>query len=136
MTPDGETTAGKITGIGGVFVTSPDPEALKAWYRDKLGFDITDYGAHFRSADDPAAEQSYTLWSPFSNDTQYLKPSTKPFMINFRVDDLEAYVETLAARGVTLEGDGVVTEPYGKFAWVVDRDGTKLELWQQIGDAP
>ncbi len=127
---------GHIIGLGGVFVVSADPEGLKAWYRDTLGIDITEYGASFKSAQDPSGDQVYQVWSVFKADTPYLKPSEKDFMVNFRVDDLDTFAETLKSRGVELLDGGVVKEPYGKFAWILDPDGTKIELWEQIGDAP
>ncbi len=127
---------GRVLGIGGIFVTSPDNDKLRAWYRDVLGVNITDYGAHFLYKDEPDVEKAYNIWGVFKDDTKYLQPSSKPFMINFRVDDLEAFLATIADKGVKPLGDGVLEESYGKFAWIMDPDGTKIELWQQIGPIP
>jgi len=128
--------AGRILGIGGVFVTSADPDKLKAWYRDVLGVDITQYGANFPVSAEQDVDSGYNIWGVFKDDTTYIKPSSKPFMINFRVDDLDAFTAKLKDKGVALLGDGILEESYGKFAWVLDPDGTKVELWQQIGAIP
>lgn len=131
-----DTETGRVLGIGGVFVTSPDPDALRAWYRDMLGFDITPYGANFPISAEQDVDSGYSVWGVFKDDTQYIQPSTKPFMFNLRVDDLDALAAKLDAKGVKLLGDGILSESYGKFAWVMDPDGTKIELWQQVGPIP
>lgn len=129
-------TRGKITGLGGVFVKSPDREKLVAWYRDVLGFPYDGYGANFLFRDAQAQEKvGYNVWGPFKDGTDYFEPSGKDFMINLRVDDLEAFLEKVRAAGVRLVGN-VETYDYGKFAWIVDPDGTKIELWEQVGPAP
>jgi predicted enzyme related to lactoylglutathione lyase len=117
----------KITGIGGIFIKSPNPKALSAWYRDTLGIDVESWGgAMFRRGD-----QSPTVvtWSPFSEGTDYFAPSTRDVMINFAVDDLDAFLAQIEAKGVKVLGK-METDPNGKFAWVIDPDGTKLEFWQ------
>ncbi len=124
------TDRGRVLGLGGVFIKSPDPDRLKAWYRDVLGFALDDYGVNFSLAE----QDGYQLWSPFSADTTYFAPSKREIMLNFRVDDLDALIAKIVAAGGEMLGD-VQEEPYGKFAWLVDPDGTKIELWQQSGDS-
>jgi catechol 2,3-dioxygenase-like lactoylglutathione lyase family enzyme len=119
---------GRITGIGGVFVKSPDPKALAAWYRDVLGIHIESWGGAKLSLDAPGHPPANT-WTPFAHDTTYFAPSTREVMLNFAVDDLDAFLARLKSHGVTILG----REDYGdigKFAWIMDPDGTKLEFWQ------
>ena len=121
----------RVTGIGGVFFKSKDPKALGAWYKAHLGIEVEEWGgAAFRWK---GAENSEgvgtTVWSPFSAETNYFAPSTAPFMINYRVEDLHALLAALRSEGVQVE-DKVEESEYGKFGWVIDPDGNKLELWQ------
>ncbi len=121
----------RVTGIGGVFFKSRDPKALGAWYRTHLGIDVQEWGgAAFRwnGADNPDGVGT-TIWSPFAADTGCFAPGTASFMINYRVDDLHAVLAALRAEGVHVE-DKVEESGYGKFGWVIDPDGNKLELWQ------
>ncbi len=117
----------RITAFGGVFFHSPDPKALCAWYREKLGLKIEDWGGAMIQAD--GAGPPFGVWSPFKKDTDHFKPSSREFMINFAVDDLDAFLAGLEAKGVDVQGrqqmDGM-----GKFAWILDPDGTKTELWE------
>ena len=122
------TDRGRILGLGGVFIKSPDPDRLKAWYRDVLGLALDDYGVTFSLA----GQDGDQVWSPFAADAIYFAPSTREVMLNFRVDDLDALIAKIVAAGGEMHGD-VQEEPYGKFAWLVDPDGTKIELWQQTG---
>lgn len=117
----------KITGIGGIFIKSTDPKALSAWYRDKLGMPIEDWGGALlkQSAQSP----STATWSPFEEGTQYFAPSTRDVMINFAVDDLDTYLAQIEAKGVKVLGR-METDPNGKFAWILDPDGTKIEFWE------
>lgn len=117
----------KITGLGGVFYVVDDPEATRAWYRDTLGID-GDYGPMLRWSEE-TCEQPYSLISHFKDDS-YLKPGTASFMINLRVDDLDGFVAQLRAKGVDVLDE--VDEGYGKFAWLLDPNGVKIELWQQL----
>lgn len=124
----------KIIGVGGIFLHSPDPEALMAWYADVLGLTINDYGgADFLHADSGKAfpQGARTIFTAFKDDTDYFKPSDKSFMINLMIDDMDSMLAHLKDKGVSL-----VDEPqdfdYGRFAWVMDPDGTKIELWQPI----
>lgn len=119
----------RVTGIGGIFFKSKDPKALSAWYRDHLGLDVSDWGgAVFRwgGVDSPAG---MTLWSPFAADSNYMAPGTSPFMINFRVADLDALLVALRSEGCHVL-DGTETSEQGTFGWVIDPDGNKVELWE------
>lgn len=117
----------RITTFGGVFFRSPDPKALAAWYRDTLGLAIEDWGGALLTPEGKGP--SHAVWSPFKNDSGKFKPSTREFMINFAVDDLDAFVAQLEAKGVEVH-ERQEYEGMGKFAWIMDPDGTKLELWQ------
>ncbi|MBV7257235.1 VOC family protein [Pacificimonas sp. WHA3] len=121
----------KITGIGGVFVKSQNRVAREAWYAAHLGLK-GEYGANLKYRDD--SEEAFAVISTFAGDTDYMEPSTVPVMINFRVDDLDAFQKKLEAEGVEILGRQ--DESYGKFAWIMDPDGIKIELWEQIGPAP
>lgn len=120
----------KVTGIGGIFFKCKDPKQMQEWYKTHLGLDTNDYGATFewREADD-ATKEGATQWSPFSETTKYFEPSTKEFMINYRVADLEALVEELKKEGVTIV-DEIATYDYGKFVHIIDVEGNKIELWE------
>jgi catechol 2,3-dioxygenase-like lactoylglutathione lyase family enzyme len=119
---------GHITGLGGVFVKSRDPHALAKWYRDVLGLRLEPWGGAMLRYDAPG-HPSVLAWNAFPNATSYMDPSTREFMINFAVDDLDAYLTRLEGKGVRVlkREDGGAT---GKFAWILDPDGTKIELWQ------
>ena len=119
---------GQITGIGGIFVKSPDAKALAAWYRDTLGITLEPWGGAALRYDAPN-HPPVAVWSAFPNTTKMMSPSTRDFMINFAVDDLDALLERLKDKGVPiLKRDD--SDPSGRFAWIVDPDGTKIELWQ------
>ena len=119
---------GRITGIGGIFVVSKNPKALAAWYRDVLGISLEPWGgATFRY--DATGHPAVAVWNAFPEGESYLAPSRRDFMLDFAVDDLDAFLTRLEARGVTiLKRDD--SDPNGKFAWILDPDGTKIELWQ------
>lgn len=117
----------RITGIGGVFIKSRDPKALSAWYRDKLGIAVEDWGGALLKQSAQSPPQA--VWSPFEEGTQYFAPSTRDVMINFAVDDLDTFLKQIEAKGVKVIGK-METDPNGKFAWVLDPDGTKLEFWE------
>ena len=117
----------RITGFGGVFVHSADPKALAAWYRDTLGLTIEDWGGAMISAN--GAGPGYGVWSAFNKETGHFKPSSREFMINFAVDNLDAFVAGLEAKGIEVNGRQEMAG-MGKFAWILDPDGTKIELWQ------
>ena len=117
----------KITGLGGVFYVVKDPEATRAWYRETLGID-GDYGPQLNWSED-TGDKPYSLISHFKDD-QYIKPGRGSFMINLRVDDLDTFVAQLKDKGVDVLDS--VDEGYGKFAWLLDPDGVKIELWEQV----
>jgi predicted enzyme related to lactoylglutathione lyase len=120
----------RVTGIGGIFFKARDPQALAAWYRTHLGLAVEDWGgAAFRWADDNAGGAGTTIWTPFKDDTGYFAPSTAPFMVNYRVEDLQGLLAALRAEGCQVMDD-VQDSEFGKFGWVVDPEGNKLELWQ------
>jgi catechol 2,3-dioxygenase-like lactoylglutathione lyase family enzyme len=117
-----------ITGIGGVFFKSKDPKALAAWYRDVLGIKVEDWGGAALRTDVPD-RPPVVVWGPFPDGTDYFSPSTREFMVNFAVDDLDGFLAKLKTKGViVLKRDD--SDPNGRFAWIVDPDGTKIELWE------
>lgn len=120
----------RVTGIGGFFFKSLNPKELMAWYEKHLGLKTDDYGSTFWWKDDSGNDCS-TQWSPFSEDTNYFVPSEKQFMQNFRVEHLEQLLQKLSNEGVTIVGD-MQTYEYGKFGWVLDIEGNKIELWEPI----
>ena len=120
----------KITGLGGVFYVVKDPEATRAWYRDVLGLD-GEYGPQLNWSEE-TGEKPYSLVSHFKDD-QYIQPGKGGFMINLRVDDLDGFVAQLKGMGVDVLDS--VDEGYGKFAWLLDPDGVKIEFWEQV-EAP
>jgi predicted enzyme related to lactoylglutathione lyase len=120
----------KVIGIGGIFFKSANPPALKAWYKEHLGIEADQYGAVFpHNGFDTFDKESYTVWSPFVKDTGYFHPSNQPFMINFVVDDLLGLLEELTKAGIAQVGTMEEAE-YGKFAWIMDIEGNKIELWE------
>ena len=121
----------KVTGIGGVFFKSRgDNAALAAWYRDNLGLALEDFGgAILRWPDDTAEDRGLTVWHVAEKDSQWFSPSSAPFMINYRVDDLDGMLAQLRAAGVEIVG-GPESHENGKFAWILDPDGNKVELWE------
>lgn len=122
----------RVTGLGGVFYKVADPARTTAWYREMLGIG-GEWGATFRWADDGGADP-YSVLSPFGAGSDYFDPSPVPFMINLRVDDLDAIIALLEEKGVPVLGRQ--DEDYGSFAWILDCDDVKVELWQQKGSAP
>jgi predicted enzyme related to lactoylglutathione lyase len=120
----------RVTGIGGVFFKSKDPEKTRDWYKNHLDIQSDQYGAMFqwRQANNPD-KIGCTVWSPFKDDTDYFDPSEQPFMINYRVDDLEKLLTVLKEEGVKIVGE-MESFDYGKFAWIMDPDGNKIELWE------
>lgn len=120
----------KVTGIGGIFFKCKDPKKMMEWYKNHLGMDTNEYGVTFewREQTDPA-KTGVTQWSPFIESTTYFAPSSKDFMINYRVENLEALVESLKQEGVTLL-DEITSYDYGKFIHIMDVEGNKIELWE------
>jgi predicted enzyme related to lactoylglutathione lyase len=123
---------GKVTGIGGIFFKCKDPKKMTEWYSQHLGLNTNPYGATFEwfeAAD--STKKAQTQWTPFSETTKYFEPSTKDFMINYRVENLEALVEELKKGGVTIV-DTIETYDYGKFIHILDGEGNKIQLWEPI----
>jgi len=122
----------KATGIGGIFFKSQNPEETNGWYEKHLGLVLNEYGSlfEFRMSDEPD-RKGYLQWGPFKHDTTYFEPSTKEFMINFRVENLQDMVKDMKAAGVNVV-DEIEEYEYGKFVHVMDPDGNKIELWEPI----
>ena len=120
----------KVTGVGGIFFKTKDPEKMKEWYNKNLGLVTNEYGSvfEFRESDRPE-NKAYSVWSPFKDDTDYFQPSEKEFMINYRVENIEALVEELQKSGITI-CDEIETYEYGKFVHILDPENNKIELWE------
>jgi len=121
----------KVTGLGGVFYKVADTERTARWYRETLGLG-GEWGIMLPWKADETGE-AFSLFSAFKQDSDYFAPSAERFMVNLRVDDLDAMVVELEGKGVEILGRQ--EEDYGKFAWIMDCDGVKLELWEQKGPA-
>lgn len=122
----------KVTGIGGVFFFCEDTQKTKDWYSENLGLQTNQWGSsiEFRNAHRPE-EINYLQWSPFEKDSPYFSPSKKEFMINYRVQNIEALVEKLKANNVTVL-DTIQTFDYGKFVHIMDHEDNKIELWEPV----
>ncbi|HEY3370595.1 MAG TPA: VOC family protein [Prolixibacteraceae bacterium] len=128
--PINQATTKRVTGIGGIFFKCKDPNKMRDWYKTHLGFNTNQYGTVFewrQGAD--TTKKGFTQWSPFSEKTKYFQPSEKDFMINYRVENLDALVVELKKEGVTLT-DSIETFDYGKFVHILDLEGNKVELWE------
>ena len=125
-------TTPKVTGIGGIFFFSEDPEKTKEWYAENLGLEVNQWGSsfEFRNANRPD-EINYLQWSPFKQGSEYFSPSKKEFMINYRVQNVEGLVNKLKNNGVTIL-DSIETYDYGKFVHIMDAEGNKIELWEPV----
>ncbi len=122
----------KVTGIGGIFFFSENPKETREWYAKNLGLEVNDYGSTFEFRDVKNPEEIGSLqWSPFKKGSKYFEPSKKEFMINYRVQNIEALVEKLKANGVTILDD-IASYDYGKFVHIMDAEGNKIELWEPI----
>ncbi|TKR29506.1 VOC family protein [Luteimonas gilva] len=123
----------KVTGIGGVFLKCKgDSAALGAWYQKHLGMALEDFGGSIlRWPDDKAEDGGLTVWALADKDSQWFSPSESSFMINYRVDDLDGLLAQLRAAEVTIVG-GPESHENGKFAWIMDPDGNKVELWEPM----
>jgi len=125
-----EQSIGKVCGIGGIFFKCKDPKKIREWYHTHLGINTNQYGAVFewrQGAD--TTQKGFTQWSPFSEKTKYFEPSVKDFMINYRVENIEALVAELKKNNVNIL-DTIETYDYGKFIHILDIEGNKLELWE------
>ena len=124
----------RVKGIGGVFLKADNPEATRAWYSKHLGIKSGQWGGTFRWGKDEERNQNgYTAWSIFKSDTTYTDPSTKDAMINYRVHNLEELLQLLKEEGVEIVGE-METFEYGKFGWIMDPNGYKIELWEPNDD--
>ncbi len=125
-------TTPRVTGIGGIFFFSKDPEKTKEWYSENLGLEVNQWGSSFevRNAQRPD-EINYLQWSPFKQGSEYFAPSKKEFMINYRVQNIEALVNKLQSNGVTIL-DSIEAFDYGKFVHIMDDEGNKIELWEPV----
>jgi catechol 2,3-dioxygenase-like lactoylglutathione lyase family enzyme len=122
----------RVTGIGGIFFKSKDPKALTEWYGTHLGLPVQAWGGasfDWVTPDNPGGVGT-TLWNPFKADTTYFAPSPASFMINFRVHDVHALVAALREEGCDVDPKGVEESDFGKFAWVMDPEGNRVELWE------
>ena len=120
----------RVTGIGGIFFKCKDPKAMREWYQTHLGLNTNQYGSVFewyQGAD--STKKGFSQWSPFKETTNYFLPSTKEFMINYRVDNLDLLLVELKKEGVTIT-DTMQTFDYGKFVHIMDLEGNKIELWE------
>jgi predicted enzyme related to lactoylglutathione lyase len=126
------TNTEKVTGIGGVFFRARDPVAMAAWYRDNLGIPVQDGYADLPwSEKSPTGKPGSTVWSVFPDDTDYFGSTRPAFMINYRVADLDKMLAQLRANGVAVEK--VEDFDYGRFAWLTDPEGNRIELYQPLG---
>jgi len=127
-----EDQAPKVVGIGGIFFFTTNPEQTNQWYSENLGIPTSAYGTSFESRNlDNPAEINTTQWCPFKQGSDYFAPSTKEFMINYRVQHIEALVNKLMANGVKVL-DEIATYDYGKFVHILDPEGNKIELWEPV----
>ncbi|MEQ8926095.1 MAG: VOC family protein [Fulvivirga sp.] len=125
---------GRVTGIGGIFFKSNEPKKLTNWYNKHLGLVTNEYGSmfEFRDTNNPE-KKGYLQWSAFSKDSTYMEPSEQPFMINYRVVNIEALVNQLKKEGVEIV-DEIATYDYGKFVHIMDPEGNKIELWEPVDE--
>lgn len=121
----------KVTGIGGVFLKSrSDAKALAAWYQEHLGMKLEDFGgAVLNWKEDTASDGGITVWHVAEKDSEWFSPSQSPFMINYRIDDMDGMIRQLGKAGIDLV-DGPESHENGRFAWIMDPDGNKVELWE------
>lgn len=129
-TTKGQNEMKRVIGIGGIFFKCNDPEKVREWYKTHLGFDVDQYGAMFKCGDEAdSSSKGFLQWAPFPENTKYFDPSTREFMINYRVENIEALVELLKDEGVTIL-DSIETYDYGKFVHILDIEDNKIELWE------
>lgn len=125
----------RVTGIGGIFFKARDPVALREWYRRHLGIALEAWGGavfQWRSTDNPSGEGA-TVWNVFEEASTYFAPSRASFMVNYRVEDLHAVLAALRAEGCEVD-EKVEESEFGKFGWVMDPEGNRVELWQPPPD--
>ena len=127
--------SGRITGIGGIFFKCQNPDKMRKWYNINFGLSDDKYGHPFKwkKPEDPT-KNGYTVWNSFDDKSDYFKPSDQKYMINYRVENLEALISDLKKKGVTIVGE-IESFDYGKFGWVLDPEGNKIELWEPIDES-
>jgi predicted enzyme related to lactoylglutathione lyase len=122
----------RVTGIGGIFLKAENPEDMYEWYEKHLGIQREPHGhgamLHWREHENPERE-GVTVWALFKKDSEYFNPSQAPFMLNYRVDDLDGLLAALRAEGVAIDPKREDSD-YGRFAWITDPEGNKIELWE------
>lgn len=121
----------RVVGIGGIFFKANDPDALRAWYRRHLGMDIQDWGGMsfpWHTPEKPTPD-GVTVWTIFPSSSTYFAPSTAPFMVNYRVEDLGAVIAALREEGCAVD-EKTEESDFGKFGWVMDPEGNRIELWE------
>ncbi len=123
----------RVTGLGGFFFKAQNPDHIKEWYKNHLGIPTDNYGWSFWWKD-AEGNDCMTQWSPMKDDTSYFDPSEKQFMMNFRVENLVELLAVLEKEGVTIVGE-IQEYEYGKFGWILDPEGNKLELWEPVDKA-
>jgi predicted enzyme related to lactoylglutathione lyase len=123
----------RVTGLGGLFFRSQNPDKLKNWYRNHLGIDAGQYGHSFKWKSIEDSKIGHTVWSIFDQKTKYFSPSNQEFMMNFRVENLEKLLVLLKEEGVVQVGE-MESHDYGKFAWILDPEGRKIELWEPVDE--
>jgi predicted enzyme related to lactoylglutathione lyase len=125
----------RVTGIGGVFFKCNDPQSMLEWYDEHLGISPAGESAVFewKQKDNPD-KFGHTVWGPFAEASKYFNPSKRDFMINYRVDNLEGLIAQLKNEGVEIVGD-IERYDYGKFGWIMDPEGNKIELWEPVDEA-
>lgn len=122
----------RVTGIGGIFFKCEDPQKMNDWYKRHLGMDTSEYGASFEWIEkSDVTKTGTTQWATFGDSTDYFNPSSKNFMINYRVENLEALAKMLKDEGIVIL-DEIETYDYGKFLHILDIEGNKVELWEPI----
>lgn len=131
LLPASETQMKRVTGIGGIFFIAKDPKALCAWYKMHLGIDVQDWGGTAFTWSDAEGRpmKGTTIWSVGAADGNHFAPSKSSFMVNYRVEDLTALLQALREEGCNVLEKTDDSE-YGKFGWVMDPEGNKVELWQ------
>ena len=120
----------RVTGIGGLFFKTKDPDKIKEWYKKHLGIESDQYGATFNWIKENG-QKGFTVWSPLKESTSYFQPSEKEFMFNYRVENLEELLNVLKEEGIGQVGTIEVFD-YGKFGWILDPEGNKIELWEPV----
>ena len=121
----------RVTGIGGIFFKAKSPEKLRDWYQQHLGIEVEDYGGHtFKWRERDAPEQpGSTVWSVFPADTSYFGTNNLPFMVNYRVENLDAVLAALKAESVQVD-EHIHEQEFGRFGWITDPEGNRIELWE------